>query len=149
MKATFIITDDNGNTWSFELPLSNCSIPSNSSFVQRKRQVKDASPVEKEPQRANKDLPLDLSLPIRPFIKRHAREASGPQKFTLLVAHVAGGDLGIEVPRGEIEKQWNKMTGLMGGEFNAAYSSRARDNGWVDSPKFGVYKLLPGWKGVL
>ncbi len=149
MKAEIIITDDRGNSWRCELPISNLAAPSSSNPKPKRLRVKDAPPAGKALEHVEEVSLLDLSLPIRPFIKTHARAASGPQKFTLLLAHIAGGDLSTEVPSSGIEKQWNKMTTLMGGTYNGAYGSRARDNGWVDSPKFGMYKLLPGWKRVL
>ncbi len=74
---------------------------------------------------------------------------SGPRKFAILVARLAGGDTRIEIPFKDIEKQWNKMTQLMGGRFNPSHASRAKDAGWVDSPKHGVYKLLGDWGGAL
>lgn len=91
----------------------------------------------------------DLTLPLRPFMNRYAQGISGPRKFALLVARLSGGDSNAEVPGNDIERQWNKMKGLLGGAFNPAYSTRAKDNGWVDSPKMGVYILLPGWEGAL
>lgn len=88
---------------------------------------------------------LDFTLPPRAFIKRNARDLSGPQKFTMLLARLAGGKAGVAISRGSIEKTWNRMTELMGGRFNPAYTTRAKDNGWVDTPKPGSYALLPGW----
>jgi len=40
------------------------------------------------------------------------------------------------------------MKPLLGGKFNLAYPNRAKENEWVDSPKRGIYVLLPGWKGI-
>ena len=40
------------------------------------------------------------------------------------------------------------MKPLLGGKLNLAYPTRAKENGWVDSPTRGVYVLLPGWKGI-
>jgi len=80
---------------------------------------------------------------------RYARGANGAQKFALLVAYIAKGNLTSEVLRSEVEKQWSKMKGILGNAFNPAFSTRAKDKGWVDSPKFGVYKLLADWEKVL
>jgi hypothetical protein len=103
----------------------------------------------RKPVRSAKSAELDFSLPIRPFMKRYAKGVSGPRKFAILVAHLAKGDLETEVAFKDVEKQWNKMTQLMDGRFNSAHASRAKDNGWVDSPRHGIYKLLSGWSGAV
>ena len=92
---------------------------------------------------------VDFELPIRPFIKRYAAGMSGPKKFVLLLARMVKGTVGAGVSRAEIEKTWESMTGLMGAPFNGAYANRAKDEGWVDSPKFGQYALLQEWKRIL
>ncbi len=89
---------------------------------------------------------LNLSLPLRAFVKRHVKGLGGPQKFTALLARLADGKTGAAIARSEIDKNWNRMTALMDGKFNPAYSSRAKDSGWVDTPKIGHYALLPGWE---
>jgi hypothetical protein len=92
---------------------------------------------------------IDFNLPVRPFMKRHANGMSGgPKRLTLLVARIAEGNASAQVQRAQIIKLWSKMTSLMGGEFNSAYEARARDSGWIDSPKAGVCTLLPGWKEI-
>ena len=92
---------------------------------------------------------IDLDLPIRHFMKKYSKSMSGPKRLTLLVARLAKGDLQTQVERAKASKQWNKMRALMGGPFNSAYETRARDNGWLNSPKPGVYTLLPNWREVL
>jgi hypothetical protein len=72
----------------------------------------------------------------------------GSQKFTLLVAYMSKGDTHKPVPLADIEKQWNKMKTLVDGKFNRAHTIRAKEHEWVDSPKTGMYVLLPGWKGI-
>jgi hypothetical protein len=71
----------------------------------------------------------------------------GPQKFTLLLAYLTKGDPKKQLPLVEIEKQWSKMTALLG-KWNRAHTIRAKEHEWVDSPKTGTYVLLPGWKGI-
>jgi hypothetical protein len=93
--------------------------------------------------------PLDFTLPPRAFMKRYARDLSGPIKLTLLIACVAGGKVGAVVTRAEAEKLWNKMEGLLGGGYNGAYDTRARDSGWISSPKAGVFQLREGWEGAI
>jgi hypothetical protein len=94
--------------------------------------------------------PLDFSLPIRAFIKRHARHLSGPKKFTLLVAYLAKGDLKKTISLVEIKKHWSRMTAksLLAVEFNSFYSSPAKDNDWVNTEKTGLYYLRPSWRAI-
>jgi len=90
----------------------------------------------------------DLSLPLRPFVNRHGRDMSGPERFALVLAHMTKGKIGVEVELASITKAWSKMTALLD-DFNFAYTTRAKDKGWVDSPKKNFYVLLPGWTEIL
>jgi hypothetical protein len=92
---------------------------------------------------------LDFSLPVRAFMKRHARRLGGPQKFTALLARLTMGKVGVAKSLKEINNAWNRMTEPMGGRFNPAYTTRAKDNGWVDTPKIGFYALRPDWASAL
>jgi hypothetical protein len=147
MKASIVITDDAGNTWEYDLTLVNSARRARA--VARPRETAKPSAGENKVSRPRRGADIDFSLPVRPFIKRYASGASGPRKFAILVARLAAGDTGIEIPFKDIEKQWNRMTQLMGGRFNPSHASRAKDAGWVDSPKHGVYKLLGDWGGAL
>lgn len=93
---------------------------------------------------------IDFSTPIRPFVKKHAVGMSGPKKFTLVLAHLAGGDVGKKVSLEEIERQWSRMTakGLLGIKFNRFYSANAKDNDWVNTEKSGLYHLRPSWQSI-
>lgn len=91
----------------------------------------------------------DFSLPVRPFIKKYAIGMSGPKKFTLLVARLAGGDARKEISLVELEKAWSSMTALMGMKFNRFFSQQAKDNDWVETKKKGVYTLRPSWVEIL
>jgi hypothetical protein len=93
---------------------------------------------------------LDFDGNIRAFVKKHARSFSGPEKFVLLLGYVSKGKMGVEVPLNVIEQHWNKMTSstLLGGRFNRFYTNSAKENGWVNSPKKGVYVLLPSWTDI-
>ena len=147
MKAMIVFTDDDGNTWEHELPLvAHRRVGQGPQGPRGARAKRDEA---RKPPRSRQTAELDFSLPIRPFIKRYAKGVSGPRRFAILVAHLAKGDVKAEIAFKDIEKQWNKMTQLMGGRFNPAHASRAKDNGWVDSPRHGVYKLLGGWGGAL
>jgi hypothetical protein len=96
------------------------------------------------------DTQIDLDVPIRPFIKKHAKGMSGPKKFTLLLARLTKGDLKAEIALSEIERNWNKMrsTSLMGMNFNRFYPIQAKNNDWVDSGRKGFYKLRPSWRQI-
>lgn len=93
---------------------------------------------------------IDFSKPIRPFIKQHAGGLSGPKKFTLVLAYLAGGDAGKKVALEDIHTCWSRMTarGLLGMKFNRFYSATAKDNDWVNTEKNGLYHLRPSWKDI-
>ena len=90
----------------------------------------------------------DFSLPFRPFIHKYARGMSGREKFTLVLAHITKGNEKSETKLETITKVWNRMKGVLG-ELNLAHPTRAKDKGWVDSPKTGVYVLRSGWTEIL
>ncbi|MBI2054335.1 MAG: hypothetical protein HYT36_03310 [Candidatus Staskawiczbacteria bacterium] len=92
--------------------------------------------------------PIDFSLGIRAFAKRYIAERSGPKRFTLLIAYFSKGKLNQEIDITEIRKQWNKMKTLLG-DFNRFYSNEAKNNGWVDSRKYGFYFLTKEWEQIL
>lgn len=110
---------------------------------------------------ANKDFDLqndtitgidfDFEIPLRPFIKRHARGLSGPKKFVLLLAWLTKGDENKEIPLVELRARWDKMKGasLLGFKFNRFYSAEAYENNWVEKTKRGMYKLQLGWHKIL
>lgn len=88
---------------------------------------------------------VDFSQPLRPNMKRLGKGLSGSKRFTLLLALLLRGKLGEEKSRKDVEKAWNRMTLLMGGKFNPAHTTRAKDAGWVDTPRPGYYVLLANW----
>lgn len=92
---------------------------------------------------------LDFDLEPRPFMKRYGGGLSGPERLILLVAHFAKGVINSPVARTEVVRQWGKMKALMGGSYNGAYDTRARDTAWLRSPKAGVFELREGWEKVL
>lgn len=93
---------------------------------------------------------LDFTMRERAFVKRYAKGMSGPEKFTLLLACLAKGDLRKNIKLAEIKKYWNRMTknSLLGMEFNLFYSSEAKEQDWVETKKHGEYNLRPSWKGI-
>jgi hypothetical protein len=137
MKVRVVVTDGGGNTFEGEATLVAVA------------GARAARPTPRgQPQPSTRTKP-DFSLPVRAFIKQHVKGLGGPQKFTALLAKLSGGKTGTAVERREIEKTWNRMTALMGGKFNPSYTTRAKDNGWVDTPKTGHYALRSGWEKAL
>ena len=133
MKIRIIITDDRGESFQGEVTMTPVGEAS-ARHVPQPNDATQASPSA-----------LDFGLPVRAFVKRYARGLSGSQRFALLVARLVEGKIGPPVPLKDVEKQWNRMTAFMGGRFNAAYSSRAKDSGWVESAKPGMYSLRANW----
>lgn len=135
MKAQLILTDNHGNTFEGLVTLT----PSKASAARKKSKAASSPKYSDD---------VDLSLPRRAFMRKYGRAMSGAQRFTLLVAHMTSGDRNKQVLYPEIQRQWNKMTALLGGKFNGAHSIRARERGWVDSPERSVYVVLPSWRGI-
>jgi len=90
----------------------------------------------------------DLNLPFRPFMHKYARDLSGSEKFTLILAHLVRGDFKSEAKLEAVIKAWGRMKGPLG-KFNLAHPTRAKDRGWVDSPRTGVYVLRPSWTEII
>jgi len=90
---------------------------------------------------------FNFEMNERAFIRQYVKGLSGPKKFVLLLAYIVKGEAGKEISLNEIKERWNKMTTkpLMGYEFNLYYSSEAKNQGWVDSKKYGFYCLTPNW----
>lgn len=112
--------------------------------------IKPATNPEKtsKNQQAKSAQSLNYGLNIRAFIKKYGSDLNGPQKFTLMIAYLAKGDSKKEVLLDNVTKAWNTMISkdLLGMTFNRAYTTWAKDNGWVDSPRKGVYTLGPLWE---
>jgi hypothetical protein len=137
MKVRIVVTDSGGHTFEGEATLVAVD------GARPPRQTPGRKP------RAPARPTLDFSLPVRAFVKRHAKSVGGPQKFTVLLARLSGGKTGAAVALKEIEKTWKRMTGPIGGKYNSAYTTRAKDNGWVDTTKTGHYFLRSGWQEAL
>ena len=93
--------------------------------------------------------PLDYTLNPRAFMKNYGGGASGSQKFTLLAARLAKGDQGADVEGKLLTAEWNRMKQIMGGPYNGAYATRSKDQGWIDSPSKGHFKLGVNWKDAI
>jgi len=89
-----------------------------------------------------------FNMNLLAFMKQNARGLPGPNKFTLLLAGVVKGSVLQEVSSSELKRQWNKMKVIVG-KYNGAHANRAKANGWVDTPKHGIYALSHSWKEAL
>ena len=92
---------------------------------------------------------LDFSLPERAFIKTYSEGLSGPKKFVLVLAYLAKGKTSSEILFSDVHSHWDRMTSLLGGKFNRFYSGTAKDFGWVDTKKPGVYVLRSNWRDAI
>jgi len=135
MRIAVTVTDASGNIFQGQADLTPAP---------RRRSSRNRTPGAQQPAPA---ATVNFSSPIRAFVKNHSRGMRGPQKFTLLLAYISKGDGKAEIPLKMIEKQWRKMKPLLG-KWNGAHSIRAKEHEWVDSPKTGMYVLLPGWRGI-
>ena len=110
------------------------------------------APAPRAKKTASKQSPperLSYSLNVRAFMKRYGGNLGGAGKFTLLLARLANGKVGLAVSVKDIETQWNKMKGVMGAAYNPAHSTRAKERGWLDTPKYGLYSLSADWMEAL
>lgn len=106
--------------------------------------------VKKDKSQHTLPVDIDFSLNERAFIKRYASKKSGPEKFTILLAHLVRGNVDKEIEISEITKHWSKMSAKnLLGKFNRFYSNDAKTKGWVDSKKRGSYKLTKEWENAL
>lgn len=134
MRVTVVVMDDQGQEYGGEANLRPVDAP--------------AAVASHSAASANTASDLSFDLPVRPFMKRFGADMSGPKRFVLLLAHMAHGATGTPIQISELHKAWKTMVGMMG-DFNTAYPTRAKDNGWVDATKQGTYTLLPGWMEIL
>lgn len=135
MRVTIKITDDLGRTYEGAANLLLCGTA--------------PAPKSRRPEPVVAKVDFSSSLPH--FMRSHGKGMSGPQKFTLLLAHLSKGELngGHTVQATEVERTWNRMKRILGMPYNAVYASRARDYGWVNSPKKGHFNLRQSWKEIL
>lgn len=105
------------------------------------------------PKKQRKNKPANIlpnfSLNERAFMKKYGKTLSGPKQFVLLVSYIARGDGKNVVKSEEITKRWNKLSSFMiGGKSQRNFGTRAKENGWVDSPKHGNYTLSKEWTNI-
>jgi hypothetical protein len=139
MRVRITLIDQNGSVFEGEVALQ----PTGASAAKRgpSQKAKRSAGRISAPQ-------LDYGLNERAFMKAHGRSLSGQKKFVLLTAYIAKGKVGAEVTLGDIQRHWNRMTAMLG-KFNLSYTIRAKENGWVDTKRKGIYVLSQTWKGAL
>lgn len=136
MRVRITLISDADEVFEGELDLLSRSNPKSSKKPARTRTSAEAR---------GSSTTINLELPLRPFLKAYAQGKSGAAKLTLLIAHIAQGKTDVPVDSGDLQAAWNRTTAFLG-EYNRAHSTRAKDNGWIDSSKHGQYILRPSWK---
>lgn len=145
MKASIVFTDDQGKTWEFELkPVQAAS----NQTPTRRGKASPSRPAKEPKADVQRHTSPDFGISMAAFMSRYAKGGSGAQKFTILLARLTKGDTKTQVESKEIERQWKQMKRHLG-EFNGAHGTRAKDAGWVDTPKRGFYVLLKDWQSAL
>jgi hypothetical protein len=96
-EISIIVSDDEGNNYRGEVELV-----ADGAEKRPQRQPKAA------PAKAAGKAPINFATPIRAFVKLHARDMSGPQKFALLVAYLTKGDGKKQLPMTDVQKNWNR-----------------------------------------
>jgi hypothetical protein len=107
------------------------------------KSVKRPSPQNVQKQKPKVD--VDFSLPERAFFKRHGASLSGPKQFVLVLAYLAKGKAGSEVALSDVKARWGKMTSILRNGFNPSFTNTAKEQGWVDVKKQGMYVLHSTW----
>lgn len=92
---------------------------------------------------------LDFSLNIRAFMKKYGKDLSGPKKFTLLIAYIAEGDDKKIVKSEELSKELKSLKSFFNGKTKKNYSTRAKENGWINSPNRGGYVITKNWLDII
>lgn len=137
MKARVVVTDDQGRTYEGSADLI---LTEGKAKPKAKAKAKDTKP---------KPATVSFGMNVRAFMKKYGNAGSGHVKFALLVARLTAGKVGIEVSYESISQTWNKMKSLLGSELRGIFALRAKEAGWVDSPKQGVYVLTDSWQEAL
>jgi hypothetical protein len=138
MRVHIVVTSDEGISYEGDADLVLSGAP-----AATRRRAKKATTA-----RASAPDP-DFDLPVRAFAKRYARSLSGPRKYAVLVARLCGGKVGQTISPREVERQWRSMTEPMGGDYNPAYASRAKNEGWVDTVDRETLVLRKDWINAL
>ncbi|MDP3901040.1 MAG: hypothetical protein Q8Q38_01755 [bacterium] len=93
---------------------------------------------------------LDFSLNERAFIKRYSAGFNGQEFFTLIAGYLSGGKDDVPVDLLKIKSVWKSCSGMIGVPYASTFSTRAKENGWVDSSREtrASYVLGKHWKDI-
>lgn len=93
---------------------------------------------------------LDFSLNERAFIKKYSSGFNGQEFFVLISAYLAEGKIGATIDLLEIKSIWKSCAGMIKVPYASIFSTRAKENGWVDSLKDarGSYVLGKNWQEI-
>lgn len=94
-----------------------------------------------------KTLKKDLTLDIRAFLKRHAKNLKGPGKVAILVFYIIKSK-NQSTGSSEIRSQWNGVRAKsILGKYDTTYLVRAREYGFLkkDPNKRRHYQLTNSW----
>lgn len=94
------------------------------------------------------EVKIDFSMQSRAFFKKYAKGFSGTKVFVLMVAYFINRQKAETIPLADIQKEWSKMKGIIKYKYSSAYTVRAKESDWVDSPKNSFYSLRPNWKDI-
>jgi hypothetical protein len=94
---------------------------------------------------------LDFSLNERAFIKKYSSGFNGQKFFTLITAYLVEGQEATPVDLSQIKKIWKSCSGIVGAPYASIFSTRAKENGWVDASKEarGSYVLDKHWRDII
>ena len=143
MKVRVVVTSDEGVSYEGETDL----VPSSSTTLKPSKQGAKSAGAVARPSAIG--VAPNFDLPVRAFANRYAKNLSGPRKYAVLVARLCGGKLGQSISPREVERQWRSMTEPMGGAYNGAHLSRAKNEGWIDQPSRESVVLLKDWINAL
>jgi len=93
---------------------------------------------------------LDFSLNQRAFTKKYSTDFNGQEFFALVLAYLSGGDKLNPVSLSDIKTVWKSCKGIIGAPYASTFSTRAKENGWVDAAKDarGSYVLGKHWQDI-
>ena len=94
------------------------------------------------------EVEIDFSMQSRAFFKKYAKGFSGTKVFVLMVAYFMNQQKSDMAPLADIQKEWSKIKGIIKYKYSSAYTVRAKESDWVDSPKSSFYSLRPNWKNI-
>jgi hypothetical protein len=104
----------------------------------------------KEPLGKEKNGDLDFSLNERAFIKKYSTGFNGQEFFVLISAYLSKGKESTPIDLSQIKTVWRSCLGIIGLPYASIFSTRAKENGWVDAIKEarGSYVLGKHWEGI-